>query len=166
MGLILSGSASERSETIARAPAAAAAANRAARQPAAARVGKPPTSRAWPTNGQRVTNISSVQVMRRSASPFANDPFFQYFFGDPDDLFGRSRRAAEPGLGRRHFRGRPGGHQPARNRRERGRGHRHHWRSPRGAREDHRRRFVDRPGAPEESTTRICRSFRGAIRRS
>ncbi|HEX4913009.1 MAG TPA: trypsin-like peptidase domain-containing protein, partial [Vicinamibacterales bacterium] len=44
-----------------------------------------------------VTNISSVQVMRRSASPFANDPLFQYFFGDQDEMFGRSR--AEQSLG-------------------------------------------------------------------
>ena len=44
-----------------------------------------------------VTNISSVQVVRRSASPFANDPFFQYFFGDQGEMFGRSR--AEQSLG-------------------------------------------------------------------
>ena len=46
-----------------------------------------------------VTNISSVQVARRSASPFANDPFFQYFFGDQDDLFGRSRAQQSLGSG-------------------------------------------------------------------
>jgi Do/DeqQ family serine protease len=45
-----------------------------------------------------VTNISSMQVVRRSNSPFANDPFFQYFFGDADDLFG-SRRGVESSLG-------------------------------------------------------------------
>ncbi len=28
-----------------------------------------------------VVNISSVQVVRRPNSPFANDPFFEYFFG-------------------------------------------------------------------------------------
>jgi serine protease Do len=44
-----------------------------------------------------VTNISAVQVVRRSASPFANDPFYQYFFGDQGELFGRSR--AEQSLG-------------------------------------------------------------------
>ena len=46
-----------------------------------------------------VTNISSVQVVRRSASPFANDPFFQYFFGDRRDLFGRSRAQQSLGSG-------------------------------------------------------------------
>jgi Do/DeqQ family serine protease len=45
-----------------------------------------------------VTNISSLQVVRRQNSPFANDPFFQYFFGDGDDLFG-SRRGVESSLG-------------------------------------------------------------------
>jgi Do/DeqQ family serine protease len=45
-----------------------------------------------------VTNISSLQVVRRPNSPFANDPFFQYFFGDADDLFG-SRRGVESSLG-------------------------------------------------------------------
>ncbi|MGE0462135.1 MAG: trypsin-like peptidase domain-containing protein, partial [Vicinamibacterales bacterium] len=40
-----------------------------------------------------VTNISAVQVVRRRTSPFANDPFFQYFFGgDPGDMFGYGNR--------------------------------------------------------------------------
>ena len=45
-----------------------------------------------------VTNISSLQVVRRSNSPFANDPFFQYFFGGRDDMFG-SRRGVQSSLG-------------------------------------------------------------------
>ena len=44
-----------------------------------------------------VANISSQQVVRRSNSPFANDPFFR-FFGDNDQLFG-SRRSVESSLG-------------------------------------------------------------------
>ena len=36
-----------------------------------------------------VTKISSLQVSRASNSPFANDPFFRYFFGDEPDMFGR-----------------------------------------------------------------------------
>ena len=44
-----------------------------------------------------VANISSLTVVRRSNSPFANDPFFQYFFGD-DDIFG-SRRGVQSSLG-------------------------------------------------------------------
>jgi len=39
-----------------------------------------------------VANISSVQVVQRRTSPFANDPFFQYFFGDQDDLSQREGR--------------------------------------------------------------------------
>ena len=47
-----------------------------------------------------VANISSVQLVQRRTSPFANDPFFQYFFGDQDDLFGgRSRRSLSLGSG-------------------------------------------------------------------
>ena len=45
-----------------------------------------------------VTNLASLQVVRRQASPFANDPFFQYFFGGADDMFG-SRSRYESSLG-------------------------------------------------------------------
>jgi Do/DeqQ family serine protease len=47
-----------------------------------------------------VTNISSIQVVRRPNSPFANDPFFQYFFPGMDDMFGsRNRYASSLGSG-------------------------------------------------------------------
>ena len=48
-----------------------------------------------------VTNISAIQVVARPASPFANDPFFQYFFGgDPGDMFGyRNRYESSLGSG-------------------------------------------------------------------
>ncbi len=46
-----------------------------------------------------VANISSQQVVARSRTPFENDPFFSYFFGD-QDLFGpRTRRALSLGSG-------------------------------------------------------------------
>ena len=46
-----------------------------------------------------VTNISSQQVVR-TASPFANDPFFRQFFGDDADMFGgRDRRETSLGSG-------------------------------------------------------------------
>jgi Do/DeqQ family serine protease len=45
-----------------------------------------------------VANISSLQVVRRPNSPFANDPFFQFFFGNQDDVFG-PRRGVERSLG-------------------------------------------------------------------
>jgi serine protease Do len=47
-----------------------------------------------------VANISSVQIVRGRRSPFADDPFFQYFFGGQDDMFGgRSRRSLSLGSG-------------------------------------------------------------------
>jgi Do/DeqQ family serine protease len=45
-----------------------------------------------------VVNISSAQVVQRPNSPFANDPFFQFFYGDRSDLFGQSR-SVERSLG-------------------------------------------------------------------
>jgi Do/DeqQ family serine protease len=48
---------------------------------------------------QGVVNISSVQVVRRPNSPFANDPMW-YFFGGGDDMFGsRDRREMSLGSG-------------------------------------------------------------------
>jgi Do/DeqQ family serine protease len=45
-----------------------------------------------------VANISSQQVVRRQDSPYANDPFFRYFFGDDPDMFG-GRPGVESSLG-------------------------------------------------------------------
>jgi serine protease Do len=45
-----------------------------------------------------VTNISSTQIVRRRTSPFANDPFFQFFFGD-DPFSYRDRREQSLGSG-------------------------------------------------------------------
>ncbi len=39
-----------------------------------------------------VVNISSLQVIRRPNSPFANDPMFEYLFGGRDDIFGPRER--------------------------------------------------------------------------
>ena len=45
-----------------------------------------------------VANISSTQIVRESNSPFANDPYFRFFFDD--DAFGyRNRRAQSLGSG-------------------------------------------------------------------
>ncbi len=47
-----------------------------------------------------VANISSLQVVRTPNSPFGNDPFFRYFFGESDDVFGsRDRRSLSLGSG-------------------------------------------------------------------
>src|SRR4051812_16008220 len=46
-----------------------------------------------------VANISSLQVVRTRNSPYSNDPFFRYFFGD-DEMFGsRDRRSMSLGSG-------------------------------------------------------------------
>ena len=45
-----------------------------------------------------VANISSLQIIRRPNSPFTNDPFFQYFFGNSGDIFG-PRNRIESSLG-------------------------------------------------------------------
>jgi Do/DeqQ family serine protease len=45
-----------------------------------------------------VANISSVQLVRRSRSPFEDDPFFSYFFGN-QDMFPQTRRASSLGSG-------------------------------------------------------------------
>jgi Do/DeqQ family serine protease len=46
-----------------------------------------------------VTNISSLQPLRRQNSPFSNDPVYQYFFGDMDVFGGQSQRDLSLGSG-------------------------------------------------------------------
>ncbi len=46
-----------------------------------------------------VVNISSLQVVRTPNSPFANDPFFRYFFGSDDSFGSRDRRSLSLGSG-------------------------------------------------------------------
>src|SRR5215208_4713555 len=99
VGIVLSGRAIEQPAIIARTPEAAAEpiAPPAEKAVAAAPAAGPDFTRVAAQTVRAVTNISSVQVVRRSASPFANDPFFQYFFGDQGEMFGRNR--AEQSLG-------------------------------------------------------------------
>jgi serine protease Do len=42
-----------------------------------------------------VMNISSLRVERQTASPFAVDPLFRYFFGDPDEMPGHGNRISQ-----------------------------------------------------------------------
>ena len=105
-GFILSGRATERMDIIARAPevekapAPAPAARPPADQAVAVPAGTTPDfTRVAAQTVRAVTNISSVQMVRRSTTPFANDPFFQYFFGDQDEFFGRSRAKQSLGSG-------------------------------------------------------------------
>jgi serine protease Do len=100
VGIVLSGRATEQPDVIARAPEAAEAAAAAEQSaaPAIAAAG-PDFTRVAAQTTRAVTNIASVQNVRRSSSPFANDPFFQYFFGDQGDVFGRSRVEQSLGSG-------------------------------------------------------------------
>jgi Do/DeqQ family serine protease len=99
VGVILSGRALDRPEIIARTPTSGAppSSNAAEQVVAPVPAAGPDFTRVAAQTVRAVTNISSVQVVRRSASPFSNDPFFQYFFGDQGEMFGRSR--AEQSLG-------------------------------------------------------------------
>jgi serine protease Do len=97
IGIVVSGRATDRPEIIARAPLAEATAAEPEQAAAAAPTSGPDFTRVAAQTVRAVTNISSVQVVRRSTSPFSNDPFFQYFFGDQGEMFGRNR--AEQSLG-------------------------------------------------------------------
>jgi serine protease Do len=46
-----------------------------------------------------VANISSLQVVRTTNSPFGDDPFFRYFFGDDQGFGSRDRRSLSLGSG-------------------------------------------------------------------
>ena len=98
-GLVITGRMRGANDAVAQAPSPAPAppitAPGAAGSPA---VTLPDFSRVAERTVPAVVNISSQQVVRRQNSPFAQDPFFQYFFGDPDDVFG-PRRGVERSLG-------------------------------------------------------------------
>ena len=67
---------------------------------AQARSGLPDLTAVAAGSVKGVVNISSVQLIRTSTSPFSNDPFFQYFFGGDDDVLGsRDRRELSLGSG-------------------------------------------------------------------
>ena len=99
-GLVLTGRMRNAADATAQAPAPAAATVPGAPAAVAA-----PGAAAFPDFTQvaertvpAVANISSTQVTRRQNSPYSNDPFFQYFFGDQDDVFG-GRRGMQSSLG-------------------------------------------------------------------
>ena len=98
-GLVLTGRMPSSSETAAQ-PQAAPAAQSAggASTSAAITSALPDFSRVATQTVPAVTNISALTAVRRSNSPFATDPFFRYFFGDQEDLFG-SRRGVQSSLG-------------------------------------------------------------------
>ena len=79
------------------APAAAPPAPAVA--PAAFSGGGPDFTRVAGQAVKGVANISSLQVVRTRNSPFPNDPFFRYFFGDDEQFGSRDRRSMSLGSG-------------------------------------------------------------------
>ena len=100
-GLVLSGTAGSREAVLAR-PSVEPVVEQAVAAPAApaTAIPGPDFTRVAAQTVKAVTNISSVQVgRRRQASPFSNDPFFQYFFGDQGEMFGQPRAESSLGSG-------------------------------------------------------------------
>ncbi len=101
-GIVLSGTAEDRDEVLAR-PNLEPVNQQPVAAPAPAvtgGMGGPDFTRVAAQTVKAVTNISSVQVgRRRQSSPFANDPFFQYFFGDQGEMFGQPRVESSLGSG-------------------------------------------------------------------
>ena len=85
IGMVLTGRT--RSATESTATPLVAAASQLAPQVVAATSNLPDFSDVAADTVSSVTNISSLQLVRRT-SPFSRDPFFRYFFGDSSDLFG------------------------------------------------------------------------------
>ncbi len=107
-GIVLTARLRPVSESRAEAAPSAAAApadaqTRTAAVPAVAAVavtGGPDFTRIAGQAVKGVANISSLQVVHTPNSPFAADPFFRYFFGENDDVFGaRDRRSLSLGSG-------------------------------------------------------------------
>jgi Do/DeqQ family serine protease len=98
-GLVVTGRMRTAGETYAAPDQAGTAARTAA--PVAIAGGMPDLTAVAQRAIASVTNISSTQIVRTPNSPFANDPFFRFFFNDgQDDAFGyRERRAQSLGSG-------------------------------------------------------------------
>ena len=67
--------------------------------PAAFSSGGPDFTRIAGQAVKGVANISSLHVVRQRNSPFGNDPFFRYFFGDDESFGTRDRRSLSLGSG-------------------------------------------------------------------
>jgi Do/DeqQ family serine protease len=100
-GLVLTGRLRSAAESDAAQPKPAAAAAQPAPRTAVPvpAVGLPDLTDVAQRAVGSVINISSTQVVRGPSSPFQNDPFFRYFFGDEDPFGNRERRAQSLGSG-------------------------------------------------------------------
>ncbi len=102
-GLVVTGRMRTASESRAEGPqrpatTAQSAPARPAAAPTLAPVGAPDFTRIAASGVRGVANISSLQVVRTPNGP--TDPFFRYFFGDGDEIFGsRDRRSLSLGSG-------------------------------------------------------------------
>ncbi len=93
-GLVLTGRLGSAEESAAQTPPHAPLA--VALPPAVAATGGLPDLTAIAAQAVKgVVNISSVQVVRRPNAPFADDPFFEYFFGGRQDMFGSRDQLAK-----------------------------------------------------------------------
>jgi Do/DeqQ family serine protease len=95
-GLVMTGRMRTASESRAESLAAAPAPEQRAAVPLPAVTTGPDFTRIAGQAVKGVANISSLHVVR-TASPFANDPFFRYFFGDQDMFGPRDRRSLSLG---------------------------------------------------------------------
>jgi Do/DeqQ family serine protease len=105
-GLVVTGRMRTASDSIAaerHAPAGPAAEQRSAPPAPSTAVpfsgGGPDFTRVAGQAVKGVANISSLQVVRQRNSPFTNDPFFRYFFGDDEQFGSRDRRSMSLGSG-------------------------------------------------------------------
>jgi serine protease Do len=109
-GLVVSGRMRIATETRANTPPPASAQSRSAPSPPSAPAARPVAAPSLAPAGvpdftriaasavKGVANISSLQIVRTPNG--SNDPFFRYFFGDGDEIFGsRDRRSLSLGSG-------------------------------------------------------------------
>jgi serine protease Do len=103
-GLVVTGRMRTASDSRAAEPSRAPTEQRAPSTPSAASGiavagGGPDFTRVAGQAVKGVANISSLQVVRTRNAPFANDPFFRYFFGDDEQFGARDRRSLSLGSG-------------------------------------------------------------------
>jgi len=102
-GLVVTGRMRTSSDSRAAEPPAASREQRAPSVPGSAGAafvgGGPDFTRIAVQAVKGVANISSLQVVRTRNSPFPNDPFFRYFFGDDEPFGSRDRRSLSLGSG-------------------------------------------------------------------
>src|SRR2546421_12977249 len=90
-GLVLTGRISTTTDAQTPAVARAGAAQPAVQSSLPLAGGVPDFSAVAADTVPAVANISSTQVIARQSSPFSNDPFLNYFFGNDQDLYGEER---------------------------------------------------------------------------